>query len=206
MRKLSLIWVKRDTREWVILNICLRLGFRFKMCNAAVVSSFHNVGARCSELAGLIVVLHLCSWLELDEPCFRCFASARVCILAPVVKHPPWASSLHLSLCLSLNNTPVLSHRAMAITRWSPTSGRNWTPCWKSLASWTRKTRTVSASELCCGPRTRASRRTCGRYGWRAEPCLRQSSTRQQMKCRKRRERRGIKLGHGISHGGNWRK
>lgn len=119
----------------------------------------------------------------------------------PVGLFPP-----SLSLCLSLNNTPVLSHRAMAITRWSPTSGRNWTPCWKSLASWTRKTQTVSASELCCGPRTRASRRTCGRYGWRAEPCLRQSSTRQQMKCRKRRERRGIKLGHGISHGGNWRK
>lgn len=132
----------------------------------------------------VLVVLRLSSWLRLAGPGFRCFASVTMCVGAPrwhnspsspvnicflasLLKWPPPCFSLP---CLAVfllpffNDSPLHSHRGMVITRWSLTSERNWTLYWRSLRSETRKIQTVSASELCSGLRTRAFRRTCGRY------------------------------------------
>ncbi len=104
------------------------------------VSLLHDGGTTLHHLLSIHVSLHL------------------------LLKWPTFVCSHLAQLLLFLNNSPLLSHRAMVITKWSLTSGRNWTLYWRSLGSETRKIPTVSASELCSEPRTRAFRRTCGRY------------------------------------------
>lgn len=73
------------------------------------------------------------------------------CVVASLLSSSFWLSS-------------HCSHRATVITRSSLTSERNLTLCSRSHRSVTKKTRTVSAFGRCCGLRTKAFRRTCGRY------------------------------------------